>query len=444
MRYKIILLCTALMISAAALAKEINFFAVAHEDDWQLFMNPTAYQALLGNDKKVVFIHTTAGDGGYLAGGALSTPMAYYLAREESSLRATRFMENNILLNGVNNSADPQLSMSSLVTINGHHLKRYFYKNTVSYFLRLPDGGRQGIGFNQGAGNYQSLQRLYNDGVAIDAVDKSSVYKSWNDLTTTLKAIVDFESYNAATVIFNIHDTDTVINFGDHSDHIHTAIAMQAVAKLKPCVQQNLFLGYASSTKAANLTGDDLYMEVGTWAVTVSGLTDSYHKGTWGDDHNKWLSRNYFKTIKATTPCAVNSYNLALQANASASSEFKNAQQTANKAIDGVVGGWPLGSAANEWSSYAQGVGAYLNLSWSKPVTISHAILYDRPNANDQITAAHLVFDNNVSVAVPLLNNNGTATEVSFTPMTTQNLKLVIDGVSVTTKDVGLAEIQLY
>ncbi len=42
----------------------VSIYVVAHQDDWQLFMTPDAYNDLIDSDKKTVFIYTTAGDAG--------------------------------------------------------------------------------------------------------------------------------------------------------------------------------------------------------------------------------------------------------------------------------------------------------------------------------------------------------------------------------------------
>jgi hypothetical protein len=129
---------------------------------------------------------------------------------------------------------------------------------------------------------------------------------------------------------------------------------------------------------------------------------------------------------------------------ATASSQNTSTGQTARKAIDSVVGGYKNGNPANEWASVHEGKSAWLKLTWNNPVIISHVILYDRPNNNDQITAGHLVFDNGTTVSVPLLNNDSTGTEVSFTPISTKTVKLIVDDVKPSTKDIGLAEIQVF
>ncbi len=42
----------------------VSVFTVAHQDDWQLFMNPAAYHGMDEPQEKAVFIHVTAGDAG--------------------------------------------------------------------------------------------------------------------------------------------------------------------------------------------------------------------------------------------------------------------------------------------------------------------------------------------------------------------------------------------
>jgi hypothetical protein len=61
----------------------LSVFVVAHPDDWQLFMNPAAFQAMNQPHEKAVFVHVSAGDAGRGMGGE---PTPYYLAREEGAL----------------------------------------------------------------------------------------------------------------------------------------------------------------------------------------------------------------------------------------------------------------------------------------------------------------------------------------------------------------------
>lgn len=76
------------------------------------------------------------------------------------------------------------------------------------------------------------------------------------------------------------------------------------------------------------------------------------------------------------------SNDIALFASATASSSAPD--QGAVKAIDAKLGGYTQqgGDYTQEWASNGQGVGAWLQLSWPNPVTISSILAYDRPNPN--------------------------------------------------------------
>ncbi len=154
-----------------------TFYVVAHEDDWQLLMTPNAYDDVVAPGAKVVFVHLTAGNGDFGTGPANSP---YYIAREEGAQRAVRFMAN------VDTSTETPVL--GAVTVNGHAVLRYRYKNTASYFLRLPDGGFDGSGFaSSGSG---SLSKLRLGVASLAAIDGSTTYSDWNDLVTTLESIV--------------------------------------------------------------------------------------------------------------------------------------------------------------------------------------------------------------------------------------------------------------
>ena len=51
-----------LFFSFSVSAQTTRFFISAHQDDWQLFMNPNVYRSIKNNNDKTVIIHTTAGD----------------------------------------------------------------------------------------------------------------------------------------------------------------------------------------------------------------------------------------------------------------------------------------------------------------------------------------------------------------------------------------------
>lgn len=96
-------------------------------------------------------------------------------------------------------------------------------------------------------------------------------------------------------------------------------------------------------------------------------------------------------TGNSTTPnpLILQSSDLALLGFAEASSESTGNGQTANKAIDGVIDGYP-GNYSAEWATEGQGAGAWWKLSWPNQIVLNQVILYDRPNLNDQASPSHL------------------------------------------------------
>ena len=141
-----VLVCASPALAAeGARPDKVSFYFAAHQDDWQLFMNPSAFRDVIGGAAKTVFIHVTAGDAGLGTGtGQRRHPL--YLARDNGAEQAVRFMADA--------DAEPGSSTGSTMPFNGHPIYRVGYRNTVSYFLRArdkggvafaPQGGRHGI-----------------------------------------------------------------------------------------------------------------------------------------------------------------------------------------------------------------------------------------------------------------------------------------------------------
>lgn len=131
--------------------------------------------------------------------------------------------------------------------------------------------------------------------------------------------------------------------------------------------------------------------------------------------------------------------NIASLAEVTASSESPSTHQLAVKTIDGIADGWP-GDYTKEWATAGGGVGAWIELSWDSPMVIDGITLFDRPNPDDQITSATLTFGDGTDIEIGALVNDGAATIFGFSPITTDSLRLTIDGVSASTGNVGLSE----
>jgi len=268
-------------------AQNTRVYVSAHPDDWQLFMNPNAYNDLQNQENKVIFLHTTAGDAGCGTGCT-----SYYLAREEGSKRAIRFMCNAINpdLKQGNNMNETQ------VAINGHLILRLSYANAVVYFLRLPDGNYTGVGYP--IHDQSSLKNFYEGTTpTLFAIDRSTSYDSLDDVIKTISDIITYETNAPDHALINIADSNANINPEDHSDHMHSSLIMQKVARSLGIKSVRLYEEYATNKKDQNVFDAAFLVCAGTWGATASGLSDHQHNSTWNESHNIWIGRQYFRDV---------------------------------------------------------------------------------------------------------------------------------------------------
>ena len=277
-------------IRTQALAPSAVYFNVsAHADDWELFMNPNVYNQVIDQNNKSVFIYLTAGDGGAGNGGA-GRKQPYYIAREEGSKEATRFIANN-------GSGESSKATQQWIKANGNQVLKVTYENTVSYFLRLSDGAPDGLGYGVG-----SLKLLHEGKIKnFRAVNDSAKYLNWKDLTDTVAGIIKQEAKGFSKVSFNLMDPDATVNPYDHSDHMQSSLLIQDATKNKACANFTYFQTYTNNSKPANMTEDDLLNHAAVFGVMDSGKGDYGYPGSWEPYHKMWLGRSYSRTVPATS-----------------------------------------------------------------------------------------------------------------------------------------------
>ncbi|HET9716968.1 MAG TPA: hypothetical protein VFP60_12370 [Pseudolabrys sp.] len=301
MSRSIVMMCLAAIAFAVgpAFAQEskatdkVSFYFAAHEDDWQLFMNPSAFQDVNGGAMKTVFVHLTAGDAGLGIGwGGRKHP--FYLARENGAETAIRFMADA--------DATPGERVAAPTNINGHSIYRVTYRNTVAYFLRVPDGHWSGDGYYDTG--LESLKRLASgENDILHAVDGSTTYRGWGDLVATLAAIVSHERGQSPLIQINVAETDARINPKDHSDHVMTAKAALQAVKDADCVRRVYYIDYASSQLPQNLDERQRDMESSVFAVTLAGVQAFDHRTSWHHYDESFVGRNYFRVQEPAGRC---------------------------------------------------------------------------------------------------------------------------------------------
>jgi LmbE family N-acetylglucosaminyl deacetylase len=148
-------------------------------------------------------------------------------------------------------------------------------------------------------------------------------------------------------------------------------------------------------------------------------------------------------TVTVEEPVVITDKNIARTATVTASSQSPSWGQTAAKAIDGVISGYP-GNYEAEWVTEGGKSASWLQLKWSKSYSVDRIVLYDRPNELDQITSGTLTFSDGSLLNFGELPNTGIGYEITFAPKATTSVKLTVNSVKSTTENVGLSEIEVF
>jgi hypothetical protein len=112
--------------------------------------------------------------------------------------------------------------------------------------------------------------------------------------------------------------------------------------------------------------------------------------------------------------------NLAPLATVTVSSEDTARGQSG----EGVADGQP---DANEWITAGEGAGAWITLTWDRPVTATEIDLYDRPSPLDNVLSGTLTFDDGSAIVVRSLPTGGGPKRVMFAPKTIRSVTFRID-----------------
>jgi LmbE family N-acetylglucosaminyl deacetylase len=262
--------------------RQIDVVVVAHQDDWQVFMGDVLTERLrLGN--RGVFLYLTAGDDG--------RDSVYWQTRERAALQSTRIAAAI--------SVTARLACSA-VEIRNHSIRKCTVGNTESYFLRLPDGRRDGKGFARYG--YQSLRKLRaNPSSEIGAIDASTTYRGWTDLMATIGVIIDGDS-TAVT----IHTTDPSIvrNPHDHFDHRMAGLLVADLRKQHK-LDAMYYVGYALATRAANRSNDQTQAKTALLLAYDREMTAVNKK--WGayQEHRAFYSECMQRTYVVRSPVPV-------------------------------------------------------------------------------------------------------------------------------------------
>jgi LmbE family N-acetylglucosaminyl deacetylase len=267
------------LVSLLPNLREVDVAVIAHQDDWQLFMGDVLTQRL-NSGNRGVFVYLTAGDDGQ--------DSTYWRTRERAALRATR------IAGGIPPS-DPLAC--SVVSIRDHPIKKCTLGSTESYFLRLPDGKRNGKGFARYG--YRSLRKLRaNPSSELSAVDSSTTYRGWADLVATVGGITDLDSS-----VITVHTSDPSIarNPHDHFDHRMAGLLVADLRQQHP-FSAMYYVGYAVATRAVNRSSAQTQAKTALLLAYDREMTAVNRKWSAYQEHRAFYSQCLQRTYFVRSP----------------------------------------------------------------------------------------------------------------------------------------------
>ncbi len=293
---------------------------VAHEDDDVIFFGTAAIADYKAN-RCVRTVYVTAGDAG--------SSNLYWNNRELGAVRAHARMLG-IAATTTNSSINSGPHKIALKILSANPRSSMVY-------LRLPDGGQFGGGFDRNAG--QSLKKLwYNEIASLSTVadanfDGLANVTSYDkrDLFITLREIMVTFRPDKISIQNYVRDHATLNDdsLADHSDHLITArFAYQAAksyAWLRGIKLNTLltgYLGYEVFRYPQNVFGADLaaknaaFRAYGHYDRSVCANRDcsSFDEIGLGGDwwgYPRWMSRQYVVTLPASRSSAFEIRGLA-------------------------------------------------------------------------------------------------------------------------------------
>jgi LmbE family N-acetylglucosaminyl deacetylase len=259
--------------------RQVDVAVIAHQDDWQLFMGDVLTQRL-NSGNRGVFVYLTAGDDGQ--------DSTYWQTRERAALRATRIAGGIPL-------SEPLAC--SVVSIRDHSIRKCTLGSTESYFLRLPDGKRNGKGFARYG--YRSLRKLRsNPRSEMSAVDSSTTYRGWADLVATVGRITDLDSS-----VITVHTSDPSIarNPHDHFDHRMAGLLVADLRQQHP-FSAMYYVGYAVATRAPNRSSAQTQAKTALLLAYDREMTAVNRKWSAYQEHRAFYSQCLQRTYFVRSP----------------------------------------------------------------------------------------------------------------------------------------------
>lgn len=256
----------------------------AHPDDWQLFMGAAICEEAQRTHRRLVFVCLTGGQSNEPADAYWQSREAGYRASIRQAVKARP-------------TAGPD-TLAAKVTINGHEIDAYRYKNTVAYFLHLPDGGLDGKGLARG--RFQSLKQLRETGRPLTPLDGGNSYLSWDELSQTIRQLLAREAIEGKLTI-HCPQPDERCNPGDHADHRLAGELARSATQQVEC-QFLQYVGYNVARRPANLTPEQTTRQRQVYQAYSQAMGSRGQYNAWDDKHLAFIGHQYLQVLHQAGP----------------------------------------------------------------------------------------------------------------------------------------------
>jgi GlcNAc-PI de-N-acetylase len=253
--------------------QKMSVYLSAHQDDWQLFMTPEISIDIADKNCRTIIIQTTAGDAGKDEG--------YWKAREKAAVESLVFRLSTDI--GIKKNQIEKTFLSH--TITGIDIN-----NCAIYFLRLPDGGFDGSGFDKY--EYQSMEKLRRGLIPhINSVDKKNQITSWKDATQLIDLIIISEINSSGLeqreryIELHFPEINLQLNPDDHNDHKNTAELIISSHSYNQ-FRKRSYVHYEILNIKSKISQEELFWKTGMFCAYHQSLFNDYGHSTISEDQS--------------------------------------------------------------------------------------------------------------------------------------------------------------
>ncbi len=291
----IVLVVSSFVITAQNSYRKAVFFTHAHQDDAVYFCGVPMSDYVKDNSIKTIFILYSASDQGantgiYSPDSKVGNTYPFYKARDYGLMKAVEFCSTNG--NKPIDFAEEPID----VVVEGKTIRKWTYRNSVIYFLDLPNGDCCSLNMDgYPANGYQTLEKL-RKGIIPSITSMNNQTYTWAEIRQVVRRIFLNETADIPLVEVYSADVNFKYNPNDHADHYMSSVLSLEAMKGLPNFSSKLHTDYHLSNLPANLDYDNIVKKSILFGAMASGIASKGYKVT---RHLDWFDKEYIRSSKA-------------------------------------------------------------------------------------------------------------------------------------------------